>query len=105
MSIKPHDLESHRPLLLLLVRLMGLYLAINGLLSLIATAIDLWQQLLVARKLDAPVSGYTLGWTIASGLTLAAGLLLLFRSRIAMDAIFHERLDDLSPPRDGTDPS
>ncbi len=92
------DENHHRPLMQLLVRLLGIFFAIDGIVGLVGNGIDLWQQFRVAREYDMPFSGgYALGWTIASAVALAAGLMLIFKSRIAMDALYHESLDKAAP--------
>lgn len=92
------EAHEYRPLMRLLVRLLGVFFAIDGIVGLIGNGIDLWQQYRVAQEYDMPFSGgYALGWTIASAAALAAGLLLIFKSGIAMDALYHESLDKVEP--------
>lgn len=79
----------------LLVRLLGVYFLIEGITSLLGHGFDLWQQVRYTREMGMPfASWYALGWTIASGFLVLAGLLLIFRSSIALDALFYEHLGE-----------
>lgn len=85
----------------LLVRLLGIFFAIDGIVGLVGNGIDLWQQCRIAREYEAPFTGgYPLAWLIASAVALAAGLLLIFKSQIALDALYHETLDKEAPAED-----
>lgn len=89
-----NETQQHRPLMRLLVRLLGIFFTIDGIAGLTGNGIDLWQQYRVAKEYDMPFSGgYPLAWAIASAVLLAFGLLLIFKSRIAMDALYHETID------------
>ena len=91
----PDGLEQHRPLARLLVRLLGVFFVIEGATCLVGYGIDLLQQWRLAREYSTPFMGTTaLGMTIASVVEIAAGLVLIFRSRVAMDALYYERLED-----------
>lgn len=88
-----NETNQHRPLMLLLVRLLGIFFTIDGFVGLIGNGIDLWQQYRVANEYDMPFNGgYPLAWTIASAVLFVLGLALIFKSRIAMDALYHETI-------------
>ena len=88
------DLLKHQPLIRLLVRLLGIFFVVDGITGLIGNGIDCiiqWQQ--AAEYQIEFQGGYALAWTIASAFYLAAGLILIFKSKIAVDAIFHETIN------------
>jgi len=89
------NLSKHHDLLRLLVRLVGVFFVVDGVAGLIGNGIDCvlhWQD---ASEYDMPFQGgYALAWTVASAFYLAAGLVLIFKSKIALDAIFHEAIAD-----------
>ena len=86
--------DQHRPLMLLLVRLLGIFFIIEGFAGLVGSAVELWQHVRIVQEYSGSFTGsYALGWVIGSGVTFGAGLLLLFKSRIAMDALYYEGLD------------
>ena len=89
------DLIKHQPLICLLVRLLGVFFVVEGVVGLIGNGIDCWAQWRYASEWDMPFAGgYALAWTIASSVSFAAGLILIFKSKIALDAIFHETIGD-----------
>ena len=90
----PDELNQHRPLMRLLVRLLGLFFVIDGVVGLVGNGIDLLQQFRIANEYDMPFpGGYALAWTIASAVALAAGLILIFKSQVALDALYHEKIE------------
>jgi len=96
------ELERHRPLILLLVRVIGVFFFVDGLVGLVGHGIDLWQAVRASFIYETPFAGgYPLGWTVASGVYLLAGFILIFKTQIAMDAIFHERFEKRDSDEDG----
>ena len=91
------DPNRHRPLLQLLVRLLGIFFVIDGCTGLLGHGIDCIDQWRGSRRYDTAFTGaYALGWTVASAFAVVAGLTLIFASKVALDAIFHERLTEPS---------
>lgn len=98
-----NDTEHYRPLMRLLVRLLGVYFVVEGVAALLGHGIDLVGQAKYTREMGVPfASWYALGWTLAAGFLVLAGLLLIFKSTIALDAIYYERLGDEEQPREPT---
>ncbi|QNN24619.1 hypothetical protein HED60_20865 [Planctomycetales bacterium ZRK34] len=93
------DIQKHRPLIQLLLRLMGVFFCIDGTTGLISYGIDVvYHYQLVASVEARYTNSFSLGWLIGSAFMTAAGLCLIFRNRIAMDAIFHEQLKTTDDP-------
>lgn len=91
---------KHHDLIRLLVRLVGVFFVVDGVAGLIGNGIDCILQWRTASEFQMPFQGgYALAWTVASFFYLAAGLVLIFKSKIALDAIFHETIDDASIDR------
>ncbi|MEM7575847.1 MAG: hypothetical protein AAF328_00100 [Planctomycetota bacterium] len=102
------DVNKHRSLMLLLVRLLGIFFFVDGVIGLLGNGIALVQNYRVSQAFYQPfedgyglVDGHAVGWTIGSAFALVAGLLLIFKSDVAMEAIYHEKLDQ-AEPREGT---
>lgn len=88
------EMNQYRPLMRLLVRLLGVFFVIDGIVGLVGHGIDLVQQFRIANEYDMPFSGgYALAWTIASAVALAAGLILIFKTQVALDALYHEKIE------------
>jgi len=97
----PNPNDHYRPLMRLLVRLLGVYFVVEGVAALLGHGIDLVAQAKYTREMGIPfASWYALGWTLAAGFLVLAGLLLIFKSSIALDAIYYERLQDMDTPKD-----
>jgi len=94
------ETAKHRPLICLLVRLLGVYFIVEGVAGLLGNGIDCWMQWRYASEWGTPFQGgYVLGWTIAAVLYLGAGLIFIFKNRIVVDAIFHEDIGGSSGDR------
>lgn len=97
------DYLKHRPLIQLLLRLMGVFFVIDGLTGVIGNGIDVvYQYRLTAEIGGRYVGSYSLGVLIACAFMTAAGFGLIFKNRMAMDAIFHEQLKEASESESGT---
>ena len=88
------NLSKHHELMRLLVRLLGIFFVIDGIAGLIGHGVDCIIKWREASEFDMPFQGgYALAWTVASIFYLVAGLGLIFKSKIALDAIFHETVN------------
>ncbi len=87
------DMEQHRPLARLLIRLMGLFFIIGGLDGIISNGIDVYLRVRAFHEQGMQYQPATaLAWTVGSAFSLLAGLYLAFKGGAALDLVFHESL-------------
>lgn len=85
--------ERDRRLVQVLLRLLGLYFVIDGIISTLGNGIDLLDQARLVRAYELEsVSIQTMGWTFSSVISIAAGLYLLRDGRFVRDAVLLEHL-------------
>jgi hypothetical protein len=88
-----NERERDRRLVELLLRLLGVYFVIDGIISTLGNGIDLLDQARLVRTYQLEsVSVQTMGWTFASVISIAAGLYLLRDGRFVREAVLPERL-------------
>lgn len=74
-----------------ITRLLGVMFAIEGIAGIIGYGLELMEHWRVSNEYSSAFAGgYAIAWLLSSVFLLAAGLTLVFRTHIALDAIFHD---------------
>lgn len=93
------DLEPHRPLARLLIRVLGLYFIVEGAGGFIGGSLDVvWRVRAMMAEGYSYSPGTPLAWTIGSVFLLAAGIYFVFKGNAALDLVFHESLSKPAVP-------
>lgn len=88
-------MDDQRQRATVLVRLLGIFFVIDGIVGVIGFGVQYAEQVREANIYDSPVVEFSsLGWLVANALAVIAGLVLIFKSNIALDAIFHEKIEE-----------
>ena len=94
------DLEKHRPVARLLLRLLGILFVIDGASGIISNGLDTFWRVrdYGGGSSWSYIAGTSLAWTLGSLFMFLAGLYLIFKGTAAMDALFHESLSKPAVP-------